>query len=87
MKKAVTINDIVKTLGYSRNTISRALNNSATVTPSTRRIICEKARELGYKGYAYNVDEISGGDNRTIAFLTRSFVDVTFFFSSVIRGV
>lgn len=44
-----TIADIADALGYSRNTVSRALNGHSGLTSATRSRILAKARELNYK--------------------------------------
>ena len=41
--------DIARKLGLSRNTISKALNDSSEVTPKTKKLIIETAIEMGYK--------------------------------------
>ncbi len=48
-KKRVTVADIANSLGFSRNTVSRALNGQAGLTDETRSRILMKARELNYK--------------------------------------
>lgn len=53
MKKRVTIQDIADALGISRNTVSKAINNSEGLAEATRARILQKAVELGYKQYSY----------------------------------
>ncbi len=53
MKKKVTIQDIADTLGISRNTVSKAINNSYGIAESTREMILRKAAEMGYKQFSY----------------------------------
>lgn len=45
----VTIEDLSKTLGVSRSTISKALNNRGDVSLQTKERILQAARELGYQ--------------------------------------
>ena len=45
----VTIEDLSKSLGVSRSTISKALNDRGDVSPRTRERIMQAARELGYQ--------------------------------------
>lgn len=45
----VSTMDIARKLGLSRNTISKALNDSSEVTPKTKKLIIETAIEMGYK--------------------------------------
>lgn len=53
MSKKVTIQDIADALGVSRNTVSRAINNSDGLADSTREKILQKAIEMGYKQFSY----------------------------------
>lgn len=53
MGNRVTIQDIADNLGLSRNTVSKALNNSDGLAESTRAQILQKAMEMGYKQFAY----------------------------------
>jgi LacI family transcriptional regulator len=47
--RKVSIQDIAKDMGLSRNTVSKALSNSETVAYDTRQRIIKRAIELGYK--------------------------------------
>lgn len=51
--KKVTIQDIADALGVSRNTVSRAINNSGGLADATREKILQKAVEMGYKQFSY----------------------------------
>ena len=53
MKKKVTIQDIADALGISRNTVSKAINNSEGLADATREMILQKAAEMGYKQFSY----------------------------------
>ncbi len=53
MKKKVTIQDIADALGISRNTVSKAINNSDGLADATRERILQKAVEMGYKPFSY----------------------------------
>ena len=53
MKKKVTIQDIADALGISRNTVSKAINNSDGIADATREMILQKAAEMGYKQFSY----------------------------------
>lgn len=53
MKKKVTIQDIADTLGISRNTVSKAINNTEGLADATRERILQKAMEMGYKQFSY----------------------------------
>ena len=51
--KKVTIQDIADELGISRNTVSKAINNSDGIAEATRDRILQKAMEMGYKQFSY----------------------------------
>ena len=60
MRKKVTIQDIADALGVSRNTVSKAINNTTGLAPATRDMILQKAVEMGYKQFSY-VNAVAGG--------------------------
>ena len=47
----VTIQDIAKELNLSRNTVSKAINNTGILAESTKQLILKKAAEMGYKTF------------------------------------
>ena len=49
MKKQVTVQDIAEKLNLSRNTVSKVLNNRASVAEETKKLVLDKALELGYQ--------------------------------------
>ena len=51
--KKVTNQDIADALGVSRNTVSKAINNSDGLADATREKILQKAVEMGYKQFSY----------------------------------
>jgi len=53
MKKKTTIQDIADALGISRNTVSKAINNTEGIADATRDKILQKAVEMGYKQFSY----------------------------------
>ena len=53
MADRVTIQDIADSLGLSRNTVSKAINNTGSIADATREKILQKAVELGYKQFSY----------------------------------
>ncbi|MCR4707715.1 MAG: LacI family DNA-binding transcriptional regulator [Clostridiales bacterium] len=53
MKKKATIQDIADALGMSRNTVSKAINNSEGLADATRERILKKAIEMDYKQFSY----------------------------------
>ena len=62
MKQKVTIQDIADALGISRNTVSKAINNSEGLAEGTRDKILQKAVEMGYKQFSY-VQTLTGITN------------------------
>lgn len=86
MNKKVTIQDIADALGISRNTVSKAINNSEGLADATREKILQKAVEMGYKQFSYvntltGISAHSSEENPTspgflgeIALLTGSFL-------------
>lgn len=53
MKTRVTIQDIADELGISRNTVSKAINNTGVLAEATREKVLKKAAEMGYKQFTY----------------------------------
>ena len=53
MADRVTIQDIADVLGLSRNTVSKAINNTGMIADQTREAILQKAAEMGYKQFSY----------------------------------
>lgn len=53
MPKRVTLQDIADSLNLSRNTVSKAINNSPVVAEATKKLIFERAAEMGYKQFSY----------------------------------
>ena len=53
MASKVTIQDIADALGLSRNTVSKAINNTGVLADATRERILAKAVEMGYKQFSY----------------------------------
>ncbi|MCH4193267.1 MAG: LacI family DNA-binding transcriptional regulator [Butyrivibrio sp.] len=52
MRQKVTIQDIADALNISRNTVSKAINGTGTVSKDTKIRIFNKASELGYKQFS-----------------------------------
>ena len=58
MAGRVTIQDIADALGLSRNTVSKAINNTGILAEATREKVLLKAVEMGYKQFSYiNLNE------------------------------
>ncbi|MCR5668024.1 MAG: LacI family DNA-binding transcriptional regulator [Lachnospiraceae bacterium] len=62
MANKVTIQDIADALGVSRNTVSKAINNTGILADTTREKVLAKAVEMGYKQFSYanSVSDILG---------------------------
>ncbi|MBQ6397598.1 MAG: LacI family DNA-binding transcriptional regulator [Oscillospiraceae bacterium] len=92
MKKKVTIQDIADALGISRNTVSKAINNSEGLAEATREKILQKAVEMGYKQFSYFSTFISASDTSPaitgyqgeIALLTSAFLTQSHFASTML---
>ena len=66
MANKVTLQDIADALGVSRNTVSKAINNTGVLAESTRQKVLEKAIEMGYKQFSY-ANSISDIKNPSIS--------------------
>lgn len=53
MANRITVQDIADALGLSRNTVSKAINNSPGLSAITRERVLNKAAEMGYKQFSY----------------------------------
>ena len=49
MPARVTMQDIADALGLSRNTVSKAINNTGVIAENTKELILRKAAEMGYR--------------------------------------
>lgn len=85
MSTKVTIQDIANELHLSRNTVSKAINNTGVLADATRERILRKAAEMGYKQFAYlplfqedsansTASDTLPKGNREIALLTTRFL-------------
>nr|WP_312291981.1 LacI family DNA-binding transcriptional regulator [Clostridium chromiireducens] len=90
LNKKITVQDIADELGISRNTVSKALNNTGTLADATKSKIIKKAMEMGYKQFAYvnNASSISSNIsvNKEIALFTRSMPNSSHFGSHLLSG-
>ena len=92
--KKVTIQDIADELGISRNTVSKAINNSDGIAEATRDRILQKAIEMGYKQFSFvnsffRSDPASSSPepakyNGEIALLTSTFLTQSHFASTML---
>ena len=91
MAGKVTIQDIANELQLSRNTVSKAINNTGTLADATRERILRKAAEMGYKQVAYlplfqeeNKESQPAGGKREIAMFTTRFLSNSHFSSMML---
>lgn len=93
MAAKVTLQDIADALGVSRNTVSKAINNTGVLAESTRQKVLEKAIEMGYKQFSYanSVGDIKnplfGSSQRAsgeIALFTGSFLSNSHFATTML---
>ena len=62
--------DIADACGLSRNTVSKIFNNRGEVPDATRKLVLEKARQLGYYQFPAK-EEPAATHGGTIAVLTQ----------------
>lgn len=85
MGKKITIQDIADALGVSRNTVSKALNNTGVLADPTREKILQKAMEMGYKQFSYYPQTPTViAETREIALLTQAMPNSSHFGSSLL---
>lgn len=93
MATRVTIQDIADALGISRNTVSKAINNTGVLADATREKVLKKAMEMGYKQFSYvtivdtNKPSLSISapkENSEIALFTTSFLGNSHFSSTML---
>ena len=86
--RKVTIQDIADALGVSRNTVSKAINNSNGLADATRKRILQKAVEMGYKQFSYAASFTQ--DGAYISFAPdespRAMNEIALFTSSIFRS-
>lgn len=90
MSERITIQDIADELGVSRNTVSKAINNTGLLADDTRKKVLKKAIEMGYKQFSYvNLSDLakretalpSGTAKSEIALFTSTFIGNSHFAS------
>jgi LacI family repressor for deo operon, udp, cdd, tsx, nupC, and nupG len=82
--KRVTIYDIAKKLNLNPSSVSRALNNSANVSGTTKQLILKTAEEMNYRVNSVAAS-LRTGNNQTIGVIV-PFINQNFF-SNVIAGI
>lgn len=69
-RNRVTLQSIAEACGLSRNTVSKVFNSRGSVPESTRQLVMEKAREMGYFAILESAPEEK--PTRSIAVFSRS---------------
>ena len=95
MSERITIQDIADAVGVSRNTVSKAINNTGVISETTRQTILRKAAELGYKQFSYitipeNIQKANSARDTLkgeIAFLSGGMIDGDHFASSMLDRI
>lgn len=84
MKKQVTIYDVARAAGVSRQTVSRAINDKGEISPATKKRVMDVIQELGYRPSAIARSMVSQR-TRVLGILTADFSDYTH--ARIIEGV
>ena len=69
--KRVTIQDIADACGLSRNTVSKVFNGRGAVPESTKKLVMQKAQELGYGMFPEEQPPMPQRSRQNIALLTQ----------------
>lgn len=88
--KRITIQEIGETLGLSRNTVAKALNDREEVAAETRMAVIGKAIEMGYPKLLPQVEEkykklLDGGRKRSVLLVARK--ETSSFWNKIIIGI
>lgn len=84
-RKAITLLDIAKETGYSRNTVAKALNGGH-VLENTKKIIFNAAIKLGYKSFDVLSAPVVDAAEKKVLILSSHFLLNHSFFINFIRG-
>lgn len=92
MADRITIQDIADELGVSRNTVSKAFNNTGILADATREKVLKKAIEMGYKQFSYvNMSNLEMTDSflsstakKEISLFTSTFIGNSHFASTML---
>ncbi len=82
--EAVTIKDIAKTLGLSTSTVSRALRDSYEISPETKQVVLEYARQINYRPNPIALS-LKERRSRSIGVIVSEIANS--FFSQIINGI
>lgn len=90
MKKRITIQNIADELGISRNTVSKAINGTGSISNDTKAKVLQKAAEIGYNQFSIlspvqeNISSTTV-NNKEIALLTHSLIGNSHFCSNLLN--
>ena len=91
MAERVTIQDIADELGVSRNTVSKAINNTGLLADATKEKVLQKAADMGYKQFSYTpaanpgcVKPDCAAGKSEIALLSTNFIGNSHFASTML---
>lgn len=82
--KRITINDVARAAGVSRQTVSRAMNDKGEISPETKERVLTAVRELGYQPNRAAQSMVTRR-TRTIGLIFSDILNP--FFPEVIRGI
>src|ERR1700733_4421514 len=82
--EAVTIKDIAKALGLSTSTVSRALRDSYEISPETKQVVLEYARQINYRPNPIALS-LKEKRSRSIGVIVSEIAKS--FFSQIINGI
>ncbi len=84
MRRSVSIEDIAQAAGVSHATVSRALRDSAQISPPVRELVQRLAQEMGYTPNAV-AQSLKGQRTHTVGLVVTSISDP--FYGRLARGV
>lgn len=79
LRKRVTIPDLARELGLSVGTVSNALNDKGRVSPETRELVVETARQRGYSRNQSAAALRTGRHDLVSVYLPRHTADLSFY--------
>ncbi|MDE3249083.1 MAG: LacI family DNA-binding transcriptional regulator, partial [Bacteroidota bacterium] len=82
--EAATIKDIAKALGLSTSTVSRALRDSYEISPETKQLVLDYARQINYRPNPIALS-LKEKRSRSIGVIVSEIANS--FFSQIINGV
>jgi len=82
--EAVTIKDIAKALGLSTSTVSRALRDSYEISPETKQMVLEYAKQINYRPNPIALS-LKERRSRSIGVIVSEIANS--FFSQIINGI